>query len=101
MYTYRKPKNAEDAIKLVEHAKVNVLWDITNKKDLKQSQVYFEMYKPIVFVYKNDQLVGAAHGKSQHGPTVIDLNDRDVTKSYNKLVLNEIDIELKQLELDF
>jgi hypothetical protein len=101
MYTYRKPKNAVHAIELVKLANAKVLWDICNPAQLENSQKYFEMYQPIVFVYKNDELIAAAHGKSQHGPTVIDLSDRDVTKSYNKLVLNEINTELRQLELDF
>jgi hypothetical protein len=99
MYTYRKPKNAKHAIELVETANVNVLWDICNPHNIEMSERYFSMYTPIVFVYKNDKLVGAAHGKHNEKPTVIDINDRDVTTTYNKLVLNEIDTELKQLEL--
>jgi hypothetical protein len=98
MYTYRKPKDAKEAIKLVEAAGVEVRWDICNKSKLSESEVYFNHYKPIVFIYKNDKLVGAAHGKSVR-PTVIDLSDRDATSTYNKLVLNEIDTELRQLEL--
>jgi len=98
MYTYRKPKDAKEAIKLVEAAGVNVGWDICVPKQIDQSQVYFNHYKPIVFIYKNDKLVGAAHGKTGR-PTIYDISDRDVTSTYNKLVLNEIDTELKQLEL--
>ena len=98
MYIYRKPKDAKEAIKLVELAGVTVLWDICNPKKMSESEVYFNAYKPIIFIYKDDKLVGAAHNKSNR-PTVIDLSDRDVTKTYNKLVLNEIDTELKQLEL--
>ena len=98
MYTYRKPKDAKDAIMLVKLAGADVRWDICNPKTVDQSQVYFDHYKPIVFIYKNDKLVGGAHGKNGR-PTVIDLNDRDVTSTYNKLVLTEIDTELKQLEL--
>jgi hypothetical protein len=98
MYTYRKPKDAKEAIKLVELAGVTVRWDICNAKRLSESEVYFNHYKPIVFIYKNDMLIGAAHNKRE-SPTVIDLSDRDVTSTYDKLVLNEINIELKQLEL--
>ena len=98
MYTYRKPKNAKEAIKLVESAGIEVRWDICNQLKLSESEVYFNAYKPIVFIYKNDTLVGAAHNKSNR-PTVIDPMDRDVTSTYNKLVLNEIDTELRQLEL--
>jgi hypothetical protein len=99
MYTYRKPKNAKHAIELVEAANVNVLWDICNPNNIEMSEKYFSMYTPIVFIYKNDKLVGAAHGKHGARPTVIDINDRDVTSTYNKLLLAEIDTELKQLEL--
>jgi hypothetical protein len=98
MYTYRKPKNAQHAAELVKLANVNVKWDICNPSNMEMSQKYFEAYEPIVFIYKNDALVGGAHRKGDR-PTVIDLNDRDVTSTYNKLVLNEIDTELKQLEL--
>jgi hypothetical protein len=98
MYTYRKPKTAKDAIKLVESAGIEVRWDICNPKKLSESEVYFNHYKPIVFIYKNDTLVGAAHNKSDR-PVVIDPMDRDITSTYNKLVLNEIDTELRQLEL--
>lgn len=98
MYTYRKPKNAKHAIELVKQADVKVNWDISNPEQPEQSQKYFEMYQPIVFIYKNDELVGAAHAKSAR-PVIYDLMDRDVTSAYNKLVLKEIDAELKQLEL--
>ena len=98
MYTYRKPKDAKDAIRLVKAAGIEVRWDICNPTSVDQSQIYFNHYKPIVFIYKNDKLVGAAHNKFEK-PTVIDPMDRDVTSTYNKLVLNEIDTELRQLEL--
>jgi hypothetical protein len=98
MYTYRKPKDAKEAIKLVEAAGIEVRWDICNQRQLSQSEVYFNAYKPIVFIYKNERLIGAAHNKSNR-PTIFDPTDRDVTSTYDKLVLNEINIELKQLEL--
>jgi hypothetical protein len=99
MYTYRKPKNTDHAIELVKAANVNVPWDICNPHNMEKSERYFRMYAPIVFIYKNNTLVGAAHGKHNERPTVIDIYDRDVTSTYNKLVLAEIDTELKQLEL--
>ena len=98
MYTYRKPKDAKEAINLVKLAGIEVRWDICNPKSIDQSQVYFNSYKPIVFIYKNDKLVGAAHNKFGR-PIIYDPSDRDVTSTYNKLVLSEIDTELKQLEL--
>ena len=98
MYTYRKPKDAKEVIKLVELAGIKVRWDICNQFKLNDSERYFNAYKPIVFIYKNNTLVAAAHNKS-NGPTIIDPTDRDVTSTYDKLVLNEINIELKQLEL--
>jgi hypothetical protein len=99
MYTYRKPKNAEHAIELVKIANVNTLWGICDESQIELSQRYFELYQPIVFIYKKNKLVGAAHGKDSDNPTIIDINDRDITSTYNKLLLNEISIELKQLEL--
>lgn len=88
MYTYRKPKDFEEAIKLVNIAGVNTNWDFER----------FDKHKPIVFIYKNDELIGIAHNKLDR-PKVYDLMDRDVTSTYNKLVLAEIDMELRQLEL--
>jgi len=99
MYTYRKPKNAEHAIELVKLANVNVLWDICSPHNIEMSEKYFKLYAPIVFIYKNNNLIGAAHGKNNNRPTVIDLNDRDVTNTYNESVLAEINTEIKQLDL--
>lgn len=96
-YTYRKPKNAQEAINLVKLANIKVLWNICDSNNIETSEKYFEKYKPIVFIYKNDVLVGSAHNKN--GVTIVDPSDRDVTKSYNKLVLREIDMILRQLEL--
>ena len=53
MYTYRKPKDAKEAIKLVETAGVNVSWDICVPKQIDQSQVYFNHYKPRSFDFGN------------------------------------------------
>lgn len=98
MYSYRKPKNAEHAIELVKLSNVRVMWDICNPLYLQMSETYFNMYAPIVFIYKNDKLVGSAHNIGDN-IIIIDINNRDVTSSYNKLVLREIDMELKQLDL--
>jgi alpha-L-fucosidase len=99
MYTYRKPKNAKHAIELVKMDNINTNWDICDQNDLVQSQKYFDMYQPIVFIYKDDKLIASAHNKNGGRPTIYDLNNRDITNSYNKLVIREIDIELRQLEL--
>jgi hypothetical protein len=98
MYTYRKPVNAIEAITLVEHSGVKTVWDITNKNNMEASNRYFEAYKPVVFVYKNDKLVAAAHNKDGK-VHVIDTNDRHATEKYDKTILNEIDLNLRQLEL--
>jgi hypothetical protein len=98
MYTYRKPVDAIEAINLVEHSGVKTLWDITNKNNMEASNRYFEAYKPVVFVYKNDKLVAAAHSKGGK-VQVIDTQDRHVTEKYDKEILSEIDLSLRQLEL--
>lgn len=97
MYTFRKPKNAKHAIELIKLANVTTNWDISNQQLPEQSQKYFDMYQPIVFIYKNEELVASAHGKFGK-PTVYDLKDHDVTKLYKKIITNISD-ELKQLEL--
>ncbi len=98
MYTYRKPVNAIEAIALVEHSGIETRWDITNKNNVEASNRFFESYKPVVFVYKNDKLVAAAHSKGGE-VQVIDTQDRHVTEKYDKTILSEIDLNLRQLEL--
>lgn len=97
-YTYRKPKNAEEAIELTKLANVDPKWSITYRCDVEMAQKYFSMYEPIIFIYKNEKLVGAGHNKFNK-VQVYDLDDRDSTEEYSAEVLAEIDVNLKQIEL--
>lgn len=97
-YMYRKPKNAEEAIELTKLANVEPRWSITYRCDSELSQKYFSMYEPILFIYKNEKLIGAAHNKFDK-VQVFDLDDRDSTEKYSAEVLAEIDVNLKQIEL--
>ena len=95
---YRKPKNAEEAVELCKLANVAPKWCFVNEHHAIDKQKYFSMYEPIVFIYKNEKLVGAAHNKS-NSVQVYDISDRDVTSTYSRDVLNDLDINLKQIEL--
>ena len=55
--TFRKPKDVAHALQLVNEAKVKVLWDICKESNLEMSKQYFGMYKPIVFIYKNNKSI--------------------------------------------
>ncbi len=101
MYTYRKPKNAEQAIELIRRANPdpNPRWDISNPNDIVKSQRYFEMYQPILFIYMNENLIGSAHNKNGGRPTIIGLDDKDITNQFSKSMLAEVDVLLRQLEL--
>lgn len=96
--TYRKPKDVEHALQLVNEAKVKVLWDICKESNLELSKHYFDMYKPIVFVYQKNKLVAAAHNKFG-SPEVIGLDDNVITNTYSVTDVNDIDMAIKQLEL--
>lgn len=98
MYFYRKPKNAEHASELVNIANVNVPWNICDSNNPELAQKYFELYQPIIFIYKNNNLVVLADGVTGK-PRICDIYDRDVTMEYNKSQLQEIHAALNQLEL--
>jgi hypothetical protein len=97
-YMYRKPKNAEEAIELTKLANVEPKWVITYRHDVEMAQKYFAMYEPILFIYKNDKLVGGAHNKFGE-VQIFDLDDRIDTQNYSVKLLAEIDVNLKQIEL--
>lgn len=97
-FTIRKVKDLEHAIELVKKANVTVTWDICFEKNLELSERFFNFYKPIVFIYKNENLIGTAYNKLG-SPVVIGLDDTVTTSKYTKKQLNEIDINIRQIEL--
>ena len=97
-YTYRKPKDVKHLFELLGKTKTN--WDLAIPGNITESQKYFDMYAPIVLIYENQtKLIGAAHGKMPGGPRVIDPSDVDITNTFTKARLNEIDVMIKQLEI--
>lgn len=97
-YTYRKPKNAEEAVELAKLAKVAPKWCFLYEHQAIDKQKYFAMYEPILFIYKQDKLVAAAHNKLG-SVKIYDIQDVDVTKNYTQEQLAEIDVNIKQIEL--
>ena len=97
-YTYRKPKDVNHLFELLGKTKTN--WDLAIPGNVNESQRYFDMYAPIVLIYENQtKLLGAAHNKLPGGPRVIDPSDRDITNTFSKAHLSEIDTQIKQLEI--
>lgn len=99
-FTYRKPKDAQNAIDLVKAAHTKAEWEFVNAHDINECQTFFDFYSPILFIYKHNKLVGMAHNK--FGKTnVFALEDSDVTNKYTKDQLNDFDINIRQIQLDF
>lgn len=92
MFTYKKPKNIQEVLYFTSSLKSIPPWGIYD-------QEIFNSYKPILFIYKDNLLVGAAHNKNGV-VEIYDVNNRDVTKSYNKMILNEINELLNQVEFN-
>jgi len=90
MFTYRKPKNYQEAYYLAASLKNIPPWGIYTEES------FFE-YNPILYIYKDGLLVGASHNRNGI-VKIFDVNNRNVTKTYNKLVLNEIVELLNQVE---
>ena len=90
MYTYRKPKNSKHLIEILEATGNEVVWDIKN-------QNIFDMYSPILLIFKENKLVGGAH--SIGSLSVINPFDKDITKTFSKTVLADINANLKQIEI--
>lgn len=95
---YRKPKNAEEAVELCKSSNVEPEWSFVHPTDTVNNQKYFSMYEPILFIYKNEKLVAAAHNKLG-SVQVYNIDDQDITNTFSKDVLNDMDMNLKQIEL--
>lgn len=98
MYTYRKPKNIDEAFELIVLSGKRNCWSFYMPSNKESSAHFFEMYYPILFIYKHDDLYAAAHNK--FGKVLVyDLSDKDITDKFNKKQLAEIDLFIRQIEL--
>lgn len=96
MYTFKKPKNSKEAYDLIKDLKVQPIWDIID------NQKMFDNYKNITFIYKDDVLIACgAIVPSSNRMMVIDIDDREITGKLNAKELNEINLGVRQLEIDF
>jgi hypothetical protein len=96
-YTYRRPETLEYAIHLMK------ISDKIIKHPLIIPKVEYDIFVdniPIVFVYQNDKLYGAAMFKDDK-VEVYTTTGRKVTKTTPKVTIGEIDVALKQISLDF
>jgi hypothetical protein len=96
MYTFKKPKNSKEAYNLVKDLDVQPIWDIID------NQKMFDHYKNITFIYKDGVLItSGAIAPSSNRLMVIDLNNIEITHKLSVKELNEINLGVRQLEMDF
>ena len=96
MYTFRKPKNTKEAYNLIKDLEAQPLWDIID------NQKMFDNYKNITFIYKDGVLIGSgAIAPSSNRLMVIDIDNREITHNLSAKELNEINLGVRQLELEF
>ena len=71
-------------------------WDIID------NQKMFDNYKNITFIYKDGVLIASgAIVPSSNRLMVIDIDDREITHNLSAKELNEINLGVRQLELEF
>ena len=96
-YTYRKPETLEYAQYLMR------ISDKKIKHPLIIPKVGYDIFVdniPIVFVYQNDKLYGAAMFQNDK-VEVYTTTGRRVTKTTPKVIKTEIDVALKQISINF
>lgn len=96
MYKYRKPQDSNDLIRLLRLSNTVVKWSILDQK-------FFDKYYPILLIYDNGKIIGRAYKDvSYYGKIfVYSPCDKDITDSFSKAIIKEIDCNLRQLELKF
>jgi hypothetical protein len=98
MYTFKKPKNVKEAAELVKNMSEKPKWCIVYDSEFNQG--IFEAYKNITFIYKNDELFAAGSVLKNNELMVVDLDDKHITETLNEKDLNEINLGVRQLELE-
>ena len=99
MYTFKKPKNVKEAAELVKNMRsVKPKWCIVY--DTEHNQRMFEAYKNITFIYKDKKLFAAGAILPSNELMVVDLDDKHITETLNEKDLNEINLGVRQLELE-
>jgi len=96
-YTYRKPETLEYAKYLIRISDKKIKHPLIIPK---VGEDIFVDNIPIVFVYQNDKLYGAAMFKDNK-VEVYTTTGRKVTKTTPKVTKGEIDVALKQISLNF
>jgi hypothetical protein len=98
MYTFKKPKNVKEAAELIKDLDNKPKWCIAY--DTEHNQKIFEAYKNITFIYKDKKLFAAGAISPSNELMVIDLDDKHITETLNEKDLNEINLGVRQLELE-
>jgi hypothetical protein len=98
MYTFKKPKNVKEAAELVKDLDNKPKWCIVY--DTEHNQRMFEAYKDMTFIYKDKKLFAAGAILPSNELMVADLDDKHITETLNEKDLNEINLGVRQLELE-
>jgi hypothetical protein len=98
MYTFKKLKNVKEAAELVKDLDNKPKWCIVY--DTEHNQRMFEAYKNITFIYKDKKLFAAGAILPSNELMVVDLDDKHITETLNEKDLNEINLGVRQLELE-
>lgn len=96
-YTYRKPDTLDYALYLMKISDKEIKYPLIIPK---VGEDIFEKNIPIVFVYQNDKLYGAAMFKDNK-VEVYTTTGRKVTKTTPAITKAEINTALKQISLNF
>jgi hypothetical protein len=98
MYTFKKPKNVKEAAELVKDLDNKPKWCIVYDTD--HYQRIFESYRNVTFIYKDGSLFAAGAILPSNELMVVDLDDKHITETLNEKNLNEINLGVRQLELE-
>lgn len=96
-YTYRKPETLEDALYLIKLSDKKIKHQLIIPKI---GYDIFDIKTPIVFIYQNDKLYGAAMFENNK-VEIYTTTGRRVTKTTPKVTKSEIHSELNQICLKF
>lgn len=95
--TYRKPETLEEALHLIKLSDKKIKHQLIIPKI---GYDIFDLNQPIVFIYQNDKLYGAAMFE-KNNVEVYTTTGRRVTKTTPKVTKSEIHSELNQISLKF
>lgn len=103
-FIYRKPKNAEELISILKKTNTIVNWQLADESDLERSQKFFDIFSlknmaMLIFSKSSNALIGVAILTTSGKIVIYDKDYQNITDSFSKIQLQEIDVYLRQIEL--